>query len=333
MRFYYALLASSAALLLSCRLVNAQSSSPSLVGIPLLGFVYDGNLKAIRPILGVPGAATVGAPLDIGFAVAHAAAAAQLRFVLATSADDGRVRLARIPQSAPMVRLIEGALVSPDRVVLSPSARAALLYSQSAARLQVLTGLPDAPAVTEELAVDGLGSAADLAVSDDGALVLFVTDSNSVWLFNANSGWMQLSIPGVMAAVCFRPDGGDGLAVSRSGELYLIRAGGATSYYGQIAGDQISNPVAVRLSRDGRRAHVAYAEGLIAEFDSASGLWKTISCDCRPTALDAVNSAAMFRVNDLSTGPVMLFDGSGANLRMWFVPIERPSSGAPENAQ
>jgi hypothetical protein len=332
MRFYYALLASTA-LLLTCRLINAQSSSSSLVGIPSLGFVYDGNLNAIRPILGVPGAATVGAPLDIGFAVAHAAAAAQLRFVLATSVDDGRVRLARIQQSAPMVRLIDGALVSPDRMVLSPSGRAALLYSQNTARLQIITGLPDAPAVTEELAADGLGSAADLAVSDDGAVVLFVADSNSVWLFNSNSGWMQISIPGVIAAVCFRPDGSDGLAISRSGELYTIQAGGATSYYGQIAVDQTSNPVAIRLSRDGRRAHVAYAEGWIAEFDSASGLLKTISCDCRPTALDPVNSAAVFRVNDLSTGPVMLFDGSGANLRMWFVPIDRPLSGAQENAR
>jgi hypothetical protein len=332
MRFIYATFAATA-LFLSCPSVTAQSSPPAKVGVPSLGFVYDSGLSAIRPILGFPGAAVVGAPLDVGFAVARAAAAARQRFVLAASADDNRIRLIQIQADGLAAPTIDGALISPDRIVLSPSARAAILYSQGSARLQVITGLPDEPVVAREMAVDDLGGAVDLAVSDDGELAFFVTDSSSVWLFDSNGGRMQISVSGAIAAVCFRPNGRDALAVARTGELYTIQDGGATASYGKIAGDQIEDPVGVQLSRDGSRAYVAYAQGLIAAFDSAAGVSKTVSCQCRPTGLDPVNSAMTFRVNGISDGPVMLFDGSGADPRVWFVPIDRLPAAAQGSAQ
>jgi hypothetical protein len=331
MRFIYATFVATT-LFLSCRSVNAQSA-PTKVGVPSLGFVYDSSLSALRPILGFPGAAVVGAPLDVGFTVARAAAAAQQRFVLAASADDNSIRLVRMQPDGLTVRSIDGALISPDRIILSPSARAAILYSRSLARFQVITGLPDQPVVAREVAVDDLGGAVDLAVSDDGELALFVTDSSSVWLFDANAGRVQATAPGPIAAVCFRPDGRDALAVARTGELYMIQAGGATSYYGQIASDPIADPVAVQFSRDGSRAHVAYAQGLIASFDSAAGVSKTVSCACRPTGLEPVNSAMTFRVNGISDGPVMLFDSSGTDPRVWFVPIDRLPATAQGTAQ
>jgi hypothetical protein len=282
--------------------------------------------------VGFPGAAVVGAPLDVGFTVARAAVAAQQRFVLAASADDNSIRLVRIQADGLSVRTIDGALQSPDRMVLSPSARAAILYSGAPARFQIITGLPDEPVAAPEVAVDELGGAVDLAVSDDGELALLV-GSSSVWLFDSHAGRVPVSVSAAIAAVCFRPDGRDALAVARTGELYTIQAGGATSYYGQIAGDQVADPVAVQLSRDGSRAQVAYAQGLIATFDSAAGVSKTVSCQCRPTGLDPVNAAMTFRVNGAAGGPVMLFDASGADPRMWFVPVDRLPATAQGTAQ
>lgn len=332
MRFIYATFVATA-LFLSCQPVHAQSSPPAKVGPPSLGFVYDSKLSAIRPMLGFPGAAVVGAPLDAGFTVARAAAAAQQRFVLAASADDNSIRLVRIQSGGLSVRVIDGALQLPDRMVLSPSARSAILYRGSPARFQVITGLPDEPVAAPEVAVDDLGAAVDLAVGDDGQLALLAMDSGSVWLFDSDGGRVPVSVSAAIAAVCFRPDGRDALAAARNGELYTIQAGGATSLYGQIAGDQVADPVAVQLSRDGSRAQVAYAQGLIATFDSTAGVSKTVSCQCKPTILDPVNAAMTFRVNGVSDGPVMLFDASGADPRTWFVPIDRLPATAQGDAQ
>jgi len=315
-----------ASLFLLSQPVSGQSGL-SKVGVPSMGFVYDGSQSAIRPILGLPGAAIVGAPLDPGFAVARAAVAAQRQFVLAASGDDGRARVIVVQDSGLTVRPVDGALISPDRMILSPSATSAILYRRDAARLQIVTGLPEAPVVAREIALDDSGSAHALAVSDDGALALYAAGAGPLWLFDSNGGRAQLSLPAAVAAVTFRPGGSDALAVVRTGELYMIQADGGTAYYGRIAGDDPSDPVAVQLSRDGARAYVAYAGGSIAVFDSAAGVSKTVSCECSPTGLEPVNSA-MFRVNDGSSGPVMLYDGSGADPRVWFVPVDRTQGNA-----
>src|SRR5579884_2063173 len=108
MRFIYALFMPASLFLLS-QPVSGQSGL-SKVGVPSMGFVYDGSQSAIRPILGLPGAAIVGAPLDPGFAVARAAVAAQRQFVLAASGDDGRARVIVVqdrPDRAPRRRRID----------------------------------------------------------------------------------------------------------------------------------------------------------------------------------------------------------------------------------
>src|SRR5215831_9744405 len=46
-----------------------QGQEPARLSGPVIGFVFDGSARALRPILGIPGASLVGNPLDVGFAL------------------------------------------------------------------------------------------------------------------------------------------------------------------------------------------------------------------------------------------------------------------------
>src|SRR5438034_11795152 len=55
----------SALIILLCLLPSVVSAQSSRLNGPLLGFVRDSNDRSIRPILGIPGAATIGSPLEL----------------------------------------------------------------------------------------------------------------------------------------------------------------------------------------------------------------------------------------------------------------------------
>jgi hypothetical protein len=85
------------------------------------------------------------------------------------------------------------------------------------------------------------------------------------------------------------------------------------------------------MSADGTRAYTAFDKGLVAVSDSMSGETKTITCQCKPTGLRSLSAAGMFAVNDVA--PLLLFDVSGVAPRLWFVPLDRTVTQAPESAQ
>ena len=56
------------------------------------------------------------------------------------------------------------------------------------------------------------------------------------------------------------------------------------------------------------------------ELDST--VTQTLECHCRVTGLYPLSGAAVFRLNELSSEPVKLFDGSGEAPRILFVATE-----------
>jgi hypothetical protein len=313
----------------------AQGNSGSSIGAPLLGYVFDHALTSVRPIAGLPGAAVLEKPLNPGFAVASAAVASDLAFILAVSAEDGQVRLIQVRQGGIDVQPLRDVVPSPDRMVLSPRGRAAIFYNQSAARIQILTGLPDAPALTREVSTAGLSAAAGgLAVSDDGQAALFTAGGNgsAVWLFAAGADPIQLSLADSAAAVDFRRDHQDAIALTRGGDLYRIDSAGAVTLYGRITGDTNLDPVAIRISPDGSRAFAAYTSGAVSVFDTLAGTSTTTFCQCKPTGLDPLQAGTLFRLTEPAGAPVMLFDASQPEPRFWFIPAGQPAS-EPQGSQ
>ena len=219
---------------------------------------------------------------------------------------------------------------SPGRIVLSPSGDAALLF-HAPGRLQIITGLPGSPSVQDWNLPALETPPAAVAIADGGTMAVLSSggaDADPVWLVTSD-GAVQLPLPGSVAAA-FRANSADLLAVAARGDLYLVRHLDANAVYRLLrAGDESSRPFAVRFSRDGSRAYTAAAGGLAA-IDIETGSVASVSCDCRVAALDPLNGRDLFRVTADSSSPVMLFDASGTDPRVWFVPaaVSGDSEGA-----
>jgi hypothetical protein len=345
--------------LISLHVGNAQGYS-AVIAHPYLGYAYDASRGAIRPLSGVPGAAIMGAPLDLRFRLAAAAISPRQDFALAVSAADNQVRLIVLgprmaganpvvtramshpdlmtlsasgsaavlyPRMAGASPLVTDAMPHPDLMTFSASGSAAVLYQKSPARLQILTGLPDSPAVQEVNAGLVANPPVSLAVSDDGELVLMApeaTDSDPVWLLTAQGASLRMLLPGSTGAVSFYGGAQDALAATRSGDIYLVRNAGSSPDVRLIrAGDdQTSEPIAIQFSADGKQAYTANARGFLSTVDLLTGSASSISCQCQPVGLQPLQSGTLFRLTDVTNLPVMLFEPSKTEPRIWFVPLD-----------
>jgi hypothetical protein len=314
----------------------AASQDASLV-TPALGFVFDANLGAIRPIRGIPGAALLGDPIDAGFPVASATISPAQDLAIAAAGADTPLRLIQFQGGGSSVRLLDGAMTAPDRTIFSPAGRTALLY-QSTGRLQILTGLPGNP-LARDLDISALNAnPAAMAVSDDGAFVVLAggnqgenpgtshRDAGPIWLLTVDGAASQLALSGSTAAISFRRDSHDLLAVAAGGDVYLVRNPANPDYRMVYAGDsQTSGPVGVQFSWDGARAFTANTAGMLSVIDLITGRLDSISCGCRAAALEPLAFRNIFRLTPASKSPVMLLDASSPEARVWFVPSAGPS--------
>ena len=73
-----------------CFAIALTMSAASIEG-PHLGLVFDASHKALRPILGIPGAAILGQPLDLGVELHKTAVSPRQDFALATEGEHNRV--------------------------------------------------------------------------------------------------------------------------------------------------------------------------------------------------------------------------------------------------
>jgi len=300
-------------------LVSACLAACSLYGqagklaAPSLGFVFDPPAHALRRIQGIPGAALVGAPVDFGFAVSAAYVAPRLDSVFVLAASDGRAHLFRLTADAPLERAVDS-MGAPLRVVFSPSGSAAALYSPGS--VQVIKGLPDAPAVSATISLHRNLRARrplpdTLAISDDGAYLLYGT-GGPIELIGVAGNSRQI-MAGALAA--FAPGGHDA-AVIHSGKLTLFQdiAGAAT----ERSFDGIETPSAAAFSPDGQKLFVASATGrAVTTIQVATGDRSALACDCAPSALIPMGS--VFRLNELGSEPLWLLD-TASERGLVFVP-------------
>jgi hypothetical protein len=297
---------------------------PGQVGGPVVGFVFDGSLRALRPILGIPGASTLGTPLDAGLELSSATVAPRQDSAVAIDSG-GSPHLLRLGSGVAEVRC--GACPSTaDAAVFSPSGSAVALYA--AGRVQIVTGLPDAPAAGAGFEVGspsrlgrGRTLAPPMALSDDGAWLL-VSARGSVDLFAANGGPRQLLETGAYPLVAFAAGSHDAaVADVRGAALVLFHdVAGASTQQPLATPGGIRYAGALAFSADGSRLFLASAaEQSVAVIDLASGTRTVATCDCTPTGLAAMGKVV--RLNEAGAGPLWLLDADGAaGPRVVFVP-------------
>jgi hypothetical protein len=301
-------------------LISACLASCALYGqagrlqAPSAGFVFDGASHSLRRIQGIPGAALIGDSIDFGFPVTAATVSPRMDSAIVLAAD-GAPHIFRLASDGLAEVSIAG-LATPERLAFSPSGTAAALYA--AGNIQVIRGLPDTATLAATIRVHGNTKARGpaLAVSDDGAYLLF-TSSGPVELIGVAGDSRKLLDAAPGALVAFAPGGHDA-AVTHAGTLTIYRdlIGPATQR--DVAG--ISSPSALAFSSDGHIVFVASEHGrTVSAIDAAAGGIVPLNCDCAPAAL--VPMGALFRLNEMSDAPLWLLDAS-ATPKLIFVPAK-----------
>ncbi|MFB3779236.1 MAG: hypothetical protein ACE141_16585 [Bryobacteraceae bacterium] len=315
-------LGSTALLYLVCAGISAQEAAP--VSGPILGFVADAS-SGVRPIIGIPGAATLGSALLSTTQAENVVFSTGRDYALALLAPDRRVALFRDLRTAPSVADLP-APPGAGRLAVSPSGNAAVLYYPEAGAVAVLNGLPDSPALSWSTAAPQLtAELAALAVADGGGGILLASGQRSpVWLIRPDGGPQVLSYVAASPSLAFLPssldaliaDGGAStvtLARDVEGSIRLTQVGGPA--------EGVSNPVAVVASADGRNALVANSEPAgVVTLSLGGGESSLVPCNCRVTALEPLSGGAAFRVNQPGDGPIWLLDAAVSPPRMVFVP-------------
>jgi hypothetical protein len=316
-----------------CGLIVAASGllpaqQGSLSG-PVAGFVFDGPGRVLRPIQGVPGASLLGDPVGFGIDVAAVYVAPRQDSAIVVGTDQS-LHLFLLNGGAPTEVSLGGITGAPDRAVFSPSGTAVALISPGAAR--ILTGLPNAPTLTGSVKVEGqsfqgttgahhsFSWSPSLALSDDGTYVLTVAQG-SVRLLSIQGQDRSLIAAQAGALVAFAAGGHDAAVMDSVTGLTVIRDASGTAGTQVLAApdEGLAGPAGLAFSQDKQTLYVASATAKsVAAFNLAAASRTAIPCACTPSTLAPMGN--LFRLTELTTGPLWLLDGTASTPRTVFVP-------------
>jgi hypothetical protein len=293
---------------------------------PVLGYVLDGSQLRLRPILGIPGAASTGAVIDNGVDIYAAAFSPSANYVLALTGT-ALAPFSIVPGQAAVP--VPGALSGADQILLSPEGSAAALYFRASRSVQILTGLPAAPSVARTLDLSSLPSApAALALSDDDGVLAAVVngDTSALYLFAADSSVTLVALQEAVTAIDFLHRRHDAILTGASDAFLIQDVLGAAGVVA-LAGDGISSPSAVTMAGDNSHAFALNSNsGVVVALDLSGGASVASDCQCAATGLARLNGAAAFRLTEYSTGPMLIVDGAALSQappgppRVLFVP-------------
>jgi hypothetical protein len=307
----------------------AAWAQPGAVSGPTAGLVFDAASRAVRPILGVPGASLLGDPVIASDGLTEARISPRQDSALLITRDGAG--FVRIDGGSATPLACEGLFAAPERVVYSPSGDAAALYA--AGRVQLVSGLPGAPKITGELKLliaqrggsrfnrrSGAREIASFAVSDDGRFIL-AAGQGAIQVLGAGGENFTLIPSAAGASVAFAPGGHDA-AVADPANLGVL-------WFGDVAGGaaqrRLAEPAAeaaaaagLAFSSDGRKVYVASGRQVTA-FDLTAGGQSSIACDFQPSGLYPMGG--FFRLNEPGAAPLWLLDARTSEPHVFFVPV------------
>jgi len=306
------------------QIANAQSpiASPASVTQPVLTYVLDTD-HHLRPVVGVVGAASIGAPVDVGFDISQAVVPAMSDYVLASTDGNWPIVLAsRNGALTPSTALERGPAI--DRVVLSPGGSAAAFLSSSQHRIYAFTGLSKAAISGWQIDIKALDPVSAIAISDDGQNVAIGTSG-------AQSGALFIATPGHHPRLIVPMPHPAAIAFLHNSASAVIADDVENAIYsmsnGQIAAiasaqDGISSPGGLGISNDNQRVFVANVQsGSISTIGPDGNIAAPVPCNCTLTGLYPTNVDSVFRLTDFSGTPILLFDANRAEPRITFVPV------------
>lgn len=299
--------------------VHAQETAPRISG-PALGVVFDAASANLRPILGIPGSASLGGVLRPGERYRVASVAASQKYALAVSDDDGTIRIVDLRDTARWFPAPGDALTGSDLIAISPDSGSAALYRQSDFRLQILTGLPDAASVAVTWsAPDGFQKVTALAVSND-ALTLLANDT--VTAVQPDGASRQIS-SGPAAGMVFLGGTKDAAILDAGNRsVYLVRdvAGLAARADVLSERDGLVQPSAIGYAADRGLLLIAdQSAAAVATYDLRRNAASLIPCSGSPSRMTPLGGAAAFLLSEAGAAPALVLDALAPDPRAFFV--------------
>ncbi len=323
------------ALLTPCLCVAQGTSGYALNG-PSLGLMVEPASTAIRPILGIPGAATLGMPLSPGFTVDRAVVAPGGDFALALAKGDFRLAAIRAGGNAPQW-LAPATDEAPDLIAFSPRGNSAALYYRTSGRLVLLSGLrTPTPQVATVEPASFPAAPSQVAVSEDAAALLLASPEGDTaalyYLPVAHAAFGVARRLGTFQSVSglrFAGTSSDALlADGHANTVYLIQNVPGAAQIGALGSDRdgLSQPEAME-ALDARRVLVVNAgnRNLTMLFRDGTPA-VSIQCGCTPAVLEQLSGNSVYRLTAPSKEPMWLFDGGGAEARILAVPPDLQQS-------
>lgn len=337
-RFLSRVLLFSALLAGAAQLICAPPDElPTQLRGPVLGYVLDPGLQAVRPINGIPGASYLGPPLALPFPVTAAAFSSRSDFALIVSGlEDRTLYLLRNPGAAePSLALIDGAISGADRIVLNAANSAAAIYVTESRQLQIVRGLPQNPAASPlvdlssvsgkitALALDRSGSNLLIGASEAGQGGLYVA---SVAAGSEPRARLVSNFANPAAIVLLNRDQDALVTDAALNQLFLIRNFAASADIFSLAGERegISNPVGLQTSADDRKVFIANqgTRSLDVWDLAAQSIGTRMALDAAPTRLVPLQASSTFLLNDVGDSPLLLLD-TVETPAVYFVPAGR----------
>ncbi len=282
-------------ILILCAGSIAGWADNTLLRGPMTGYVFDAQTRAIRPMMGFPGAAYLGAPLVSG--VDRASVSPDGSAALAV--QNGRMSLYQGLGTASLAAIQVTGAIPADLFAWGPTHSAAA-YSSTTRQAQLFNLLSAVPAGAP---IDLSGLAGKItAIGFDGQHLILAMASptaGGIYSMTARTGpQLMASVTSPQALVLAGSD--LYFADSQAGQIWRVRNYATQPAPAVFAADAgISSPVALQLSSDGTRLYVANTGNrTLGVYDVAARTpLSSLSLDFTPMTLDRFGDASVFLLN------------------------------------
>jgi hypothetical protein len=301
--------------------VHAQSTT---ISGPSLGFTAAIGGTAIEPILGIPGASTLGNPLPLDAGIYGTVIAPSQDYALAFRAADSQVVVIDLVSG----QVTPAATVTSDLImVTSPAGNTAAVYDAGTHSIQIIRQPRQSPQVAQQFDASSIpGRAMSIAVSDDGSVVLArFNDSGTagLWMMNSSGAVQRLPVDQASATAFFanRNDAIVGFAATQSAAIIMNAGQTATQVPLVSTIDGIAGFSSIAASDDGGRVFLGdTTSGNIAVVDVQTGQSVVVPCGCQPTGFYHLKGNSIYGLNAPSQEPIRVLDASSAVPRIVLIP-------------
>ncbi len=288
---------------------------------PIAGYVADSSVPVLRAISGVPGSYLFSDPLALPAGVTRIHPAGVRDFALVQRGDAALGLLYLNGAAVGRVEDLPGVMTSADWVAFSPSAASALLFSAAAGRLQLLTGLPDAPKLSLDLQTAGFPEQPlHAATSDDGSL-LVIASRHSLYRVPREGPPQLVLSTGQIVSISVLRNGTDAVLSERTtGSIHLLQnvAGAAAD---RVLNSGMRGIGKVYPGSDGQSLIVVRPGArLVSVVDLASGEIQNFPSPTLPSELLPLRNRDTFLISARPGQPGGIFLRDGNSGRVLFVP-------------